>query len=116
VAHHDFWHVGLPVRVGDEADRGVERDAGGDRAAAEVEGQQRLQPLEQVEHDDRDEREPEHACRVDRPALLGVRVGAHDPVDHPLDGEVSRVGEHPRQVVAKRFVHGGERDEQDGDL
>ena len=52
VAHRGFRHVGLPVRVGDEADRGVEGEALLDAGLAlRVERQIPLQPLQRVKHE-----------------------------------------------------------------
>ena len=55
--------------------------AGLDRAAAEGQRQQRLEPLQQVEEQDRDEGEAQDAGGVVGPALLGVRVDPDDPVE-----------------------------------
>ena len=56
----DSPRVVLPVRVGHEADGGVERQGSGHaREAALVQRQSALQPLQRVQHQDRDRREGE---------------------------------------------------------
>ena len=71
VAHGQLAAVVLPVRVGDEADRGVERERrrNADRVGR-IERQRALQALEPVEAEHRDEAEREHRERVHGPGLL----------------------------------------------
>jgi hypothetical protein len=116
VAHHRLGHVGLPVRVGDERHRGVERDAGLHRAPPEAERQGTLQPLQQVEEHDRDSGEAQHTGGVGGPALIGVGVHPNHPVDHPLDAQVGLCGVDPGHVVAKRLVDRDEDHEEEGNL
>ena len=116
VAHDRLRHVRLPVRVGHERDRGVERDPRVDGAAAEAQRQQRLQPLEQVEQHDGQEREGQQRGRVAGPALVGVRVDPDDAVHRALDPPVRAVGVDPGHVVAERHVGRGEEQEQEPQL
>ena len=86
VGHRRLARVVLPVRVGDEADRGIEAQELLDRAQTGlVERQAALDALEQVEHEDRDEAERQDADRVGLPALLGRLIDAGDLVDRALD-------------------------------
>ena len=85
IAHGRFGHVGLPVGVGDEADRGVEREIGPDRILARrIERQQVLQPLQPVQRDEAGERERQHGDRVGDPVLFLRLVDAAQPVDAAL--------------------------------
>ena len=53
IAERRFAAVGLPARVGDEADGGVQRQIGRDGAEVlRIERQRRLQPKERIERDD----------------------------------------------------------------
>ena len=86
VAHGRLAAVALPVRVGAEADGGVERRIG--RHGTEslrVQGQDALEPLERVDDQDAHEVEQEHGDRIGLPALLGVGPDAGDPVDQSLE-------------------------------
>ena len=88
VAHRRLGGVALPVRVRDEADRGVERERLTDPGrVGRVQRQHGLQPLQPVEEQRADDAEREHRERVDGPPLLPVRVDPADPVDQPLDRE-----------------------------
>ena len=116
VAHHLLGHVGLPVRVGHERDGVVEGHRGRDLpvdAPSEAHGQQRLEPLDEVEQQHAEEGEREQRRRVGRPALSRVGVHAHDPVDRPLDPQVLLAGERPRHVVAEGDVHDREQHDEE---
>ena len=99
VAHRRLARVGLPVGVGDEADRGVEGHLRDDVGQAVGQRQPRLHPLEQVQREHRDEAEGQQARRVDVPALLPLRVHPQEPVDQALDREEDPVA---GRLVARR--------------
>ncbi len=83
--HRRLARVVLPVGVGREAHRRVEREVGRHGGhAGRIEGQGRLQPLLEVEDEDRQQAEHEHRARVRAPALLAGRVGPRDAVHRPL--------------------------------
>ena len=85
MAHRQLAAVVLPVRVGDEGGRGVERKRRRHRLrVGGIERQVTLDPLQEVETEDGDEAEGQERERVDRPGLLPVRVDAADAVDEPL--------------------------------
>ena len=123
VAHRRLAAVGLPVGVGHEADGGVEREVGDD--PGQVGGVQRQRTLQPLEARTRARNEtmlnPMQRVRVDRPALLAVRVDAADPVDQPLDRAEEAVARrllavavHLGHVPAERDRGGDEhRDERD---
>ena len=74
VAHRRLAAVVLPVRVGDEADGGVERERRRDAGdVGRVEEERALDALEQVEAEHRDGAEREHRARVAGPPLLARR-------------------------------------------
>ncbi len=109
--------VVLPVGVGLEADRGVERELRRHgRDAALVERQDVLEAEHDVAGDDGDERHDEHRDGVPAPALLGGLVDAADAVDRPLDGPKDRAQEDalalhdPVDVGAQQ-----RRDDEEGD-
>ena len=87
VGHRRLTRVVLPVRVRDEADRGIEAQELLDRTQIGlVERQAALDALEQVEHHDGHEAERQDADRVGLPALLGRLIDAGYLVDRALDG------------------------------
>ena len=69
-----------------------------------------LHELEGEQEQDADRREGEHAAGVCPPGLLGLRVRADDPVDHPLGARVLGGRIYPVHVVAERYVDRGQRD------
>ena len=81
--------VGLPVGVGHEADGGVPGQRRRHRGAGVVEVQRQLalHQLEDEQEQDADRREGEHAAGVGAPGLLGLRVGADQPVDDALTAQ-----------------------------
>ena len=116
VTHHRLRHVRLPVRVGHERHRGVERDPRIHRAAVQAQRQQRLQPLKQVQQQHRQERKRQHRRGVTRPALLGVGVDAGQPVHDPFHPPVPLAGVRRREEVPERHVHRREQRHQQDDL
>ena len=61
------------------------RSSGTAPAPGRVERERRLEPLLEVQHEDRDEAEDEQRAGVGAPALLARRVGAGEAVHAPLD-------------------------------
>ena len=109
--------VGLPVGVGDEADRGVPRQRRRHRRrrVVEVQRQLALHQLEDEQEQDADRRERQHAAGVGAPGLLRLRVGADQPVDAPARRGVLLRAVDPVHVVAERHVHGRERQRSAGE-
>ncbi len=96
IAHRGFRHVGLPVGVGDEADRGVEGEALLDPGLAlRIERQIPLQPLQRVERHEADDAEQQHRHCIGQPVLLLVLVDAAAPIDRALDRPQHRPQECP---------------------
>ena len=116
VALGRLTRVGLPVGVGDEADRGVPRQRGRHRGrrVVQVQRQLALHQLEDEQHQDADRRERQHAAGVGAPGLLRFRVGADQPVDDPLDPVVLLRAVDAVHVVAQRHVHGRQRQRSTG--
>ena len=104
IAHGRFGHVGLPVRIGDKADRGVEGEVGRDRSLPlRVERQRSLKPLQRIERHEPGHAEEQHGNGIGEPALLLFFVDAADPVKRPLDGPQRPVKRHP--LAAEHAVH-----------
>jgi hypothetical protein len=108
VADRHLGGVALPIRVRDEADRGVERERLLHGREAERVGQHELEALHEVDGDDADRAECEHAPQVHPPTLLDSGVDADEAVDEALGGEVARRRERAGHVVAERAVEHGE--------
>ena len=103
IAHRALAAVPLPVRVGGEAHRGVERGIRRDRTEPlRVERQHALQALQRVDD--------QHAGRVEEQHRRGVRLPAHllrgphpgQAVDQPLEP-----AEHPLEPERPARVDGG---------
>ena len=125
VAHGVLAAIRLPVRVGEEAHRGVERQVRGN--CPDVRGVERevlLQTHDPVEHDARHQAEGDEAHGVARPALLALGVHSQEPVHDPFDGEEDSVSRsaaiglravHLSDVAAERWhadrQHGEKREE-----
>ena len=125
VAHRRFGRVGLPVRVGEEADRGVVGQVRRNQLAAEalrIERQVALQPLQRVDEQESENAECQHASRVVCPALLRVLPDAAELVDQALQGANQHVEEgalalkHLRHEQAKRLREQQDEAEKHGDL
>ena len=105
VAHRVLAGVVLPVRVGHEADRRVERERLGHRAdVGGVEGQGPLEALQGVEHEHRHPAEGEEGVGVGAPALLAVGVDAAQAVDRAARSPRTpdRRGPSPRRRTRRR--------------
>ncbi len=86
VAHRRLAAVALPVGVGGEARRGVERGIradGGQRLR--IERQPLLQPLQRIDDQRARQVEPQHRERVLDPAHLARRIDARAAVDQPFE-------------------------------
>lgn len=116
VAHGLFAGVRLPVGVGDEGRRRVERLVRIDRGEAERAGQCALEPLQQIEEEDAHRGEGEHSPQIRGPAHLRVRVGAYGLVHPLLDAQVLVRGVDGGHVVAERAVRQPQRHEEREDL
>ena len=97
VAHRGLARVGLPVRVGDEADRGVPGLRRLDRRASPgVSHRCACTRWNSVQEQHRHRGERQHASgRTPPQRLLGVRVDPDQPVDDPLDPQVPLAGAAP---------------------
>ena len=118
VAHRRLAGVVLPVRVGDEADRGVERERRRDGCdVGRVERQRALDALEHVEAEHRDDAEREQRERVDVHRCSRSGVDAASAVDDALDREEHAVRPAPAPPARTRARYGTEqpRGDEDGD-
>ena len=80
IAHRRFGHIGLPVRVGDEAHRRVEGEALLDRGLTlRVEGQDPLQPLQRIKRDEARHAEEQHGDGIGDPMLVFRLIDAAEP-------------------------------------
>jgi len=87
VAHGAFAGVSLPIGIGDEADRGVERGIGSHRAqAGGVQRQGALRALQGVHRQHAQYVEREHRQGIAFPAHVRGGVDAAQPVNGPLQG------------------------------
>ena len=109
IAHRGLAAVVLPVRVGDEAARGVEGELGRHGVeAARIQRQKVLQPLQGVERQEAHDRKGDHRHRVGEPVLLTLRIDAGQAVEPPLDRRengaqnVALALEDARQKAAQR--------------
>ncbi len=109
IAERALAAIGLPARVGDKADRGVEREVGADRSQAlRVQRQQILQPLQYIKDDHARQIERQQRQGVSKPALLGAPVDPGEPVDAALDRlqhgreEHALAGKEARHIAAER--------------
>ncbi len=123
IAHRALGRVGLPVGVGDEADRGIERGVGRDLAQRlRVERQHGLQPLQRVEDQESEKAEGQHGDAVGRPMLLDRGIDSGDAVENALDRAEDRMqecplaGEDAGHPAAQRFGQQDDDDREDGDL
>ena len=81
VGHRAFAAVVLPVGVGQEADGGVEGEIGFDGGhAGRIVGQDALQPLQEIKHQEADQAEEHDACRIGGPVLLLALAGSRDAI------------------------------------
>ncbi len=109
-------HVGLPVGVGDEADRGVERQVR--RAAGEVlrvHRQQVLEPEDQVQHHEAGRAERQHGHGVGQPSLALLRLHAEGRVAQSLDRPQHRVQPGALALPDARQIDPQRPGEDDGD-
>ncbi|ENN88782.1 hypothetical protein RHSP_23431 [Rhizobium freirei PRF 81] len=116
VGHRAFAAIVLPIGIGDEAGRRVERQIWLNRShAGRVIRQTALQSLQQVKSDEAGEAEQQHGDRIGRPVLLFAFVRAGQAIKPPLQGtedkgeECALAGKDTRHVTAERF------DEQEKD-
>ena len=123
VGHRALAAVVLPVGVGDEGDRGVERQIFRDcRHLGRIEGQRRLQPHQAVDQQHAADMEQQHGDRIGQPVLLAFRIDAADPVDRALDRaqhgrqEGAFAVEYARHVPTERLCQRGDDDAVEDDL
>ena len=106
--------IGLPVRVGDEADGGVPGERRGHRrgGVVEVQRQPALHQLQEEQEQHAHRREGKHAARVRAPRLFRLRVGPDQSVDDALTSQILGGGVDAIHVVAQRHVDGRQADDQ----
>ena len=111
-----FAAVVLPVGVGDEADRGVERQIGRDRRLlGRIERQQRLHAHQNINDEKAADMEQQHGDRVGQPMLLAFFVDAAGPVDGGFDRPQHRRQERALAVEDARHVAAEHRRDRDDD-
>ncbi len=103
IAHRGLAAVPLPVRVGREARRRVERRVRAHRGhVLRIEREPWLQPLQSVDDQRSGQVEPEHRQRVFDPAHVARRVHAGAAVDQTLERAADALGPD-----CTAFVHRG---------
>ncbi len=91
VGHRAFAAVVLPVGIGDEAHRRVERQVFADGGLARgVERQSGLQAHQDIENEKAAEMEQQHADGINEPALFAPLVDAGEFVDGDFNGPQER--------------------------
>ena len=116
VGHRAFAAVVLPVGVGDEADRRVERQIRRHRRLpGRIERQHGLEAHQRVEDQKAADMEEQHADRVGDPVLLALLVDAADPVERRLDRPQHRRQEGALAVEDARHVAAEQRRDRDDD-
>ena len=105
IGHRAFAAVVLPVGVGDEADRRVEREVGRHRRLlGRIERQHGLQAHQRIEDEKAADVEEQHGDRVGQPMLLALLVDAADPVERRFDRPQHRRQERALAVEDARHV------------
>ena len=95
MTHRRLAAVVLPIGVGDEADRGVERQIRRNGVEAlRIERQHVLKSLQRIKRSEADDREGDHRDRIDEPALFARLVDAGEAIKAALDW-----AQHRRQKV-----------------
>ncbi len=125
IAQRGFSAIGLPVGIGQKADRGVERQIGRDVGRAEIlriEGQISLRPLQQVHQQETENAEGQQRGSVLRPTLLDVLANAGDlvgqhfqPAQHRMQKGAASL-EHVRHEGAQRLYTHQDQREKEQDL
>ena len=115
VRQRAFAAVVLPVGVGDEADRRIERQIRRHRRLlGRIERQQRLEAHQRIENEKAADMKQQHADRVGQPTLFAFLVDARRAVERQLDRPQNRrekgafAVEHARHVAAE---HRRDRDD-----
>jgi len=123
MAHRRFAGVGLPVRVGEEADGSVEGQQWADRLlVVSIERKVGLEAQDRVGEQHPRQAEGDQAERVRAPALLAFGVDAAHAVDEVLDRKEDAVARrlpapvHPVHVVAEQGSADDDHQAQDGEL
>ncbi len=116
VAHRQLRRVRLPVGVGNERDRRVEREPLWNGGKSERVRQDLLDALNQVEEEHAEHREDQDTSEVDGPALLDAGVDTDEPVEPALDPQVLLRREGRCHVVAERAVSEPEQQDEGGNL
>ena len=117
IGHRAFAAVVLPVGIGDEAHRGVERQVLGDRRlSGRIEAASTACSAHQhVENEKAADVKQQHADRVGQPILLALLVDAGDAVEHDLDRPQNRRQEGALAVEDARHVAAEQRRDRDDD-
>ncbi len=104
IRHGGFAAVALPVGVGGEADRRIERQVGAQRPKRlRVQRKQMLQAQDRVSKEAAHQAENQHGNGVSFPALLPGRIDAQDAVAQPLNGPKHRI--EPRPAAGVKNPH-----------
>ena len=116
VGHRAFAAVVLPVGVGDEADRRVERQILGDRRlSGRIERQNTLHAHQHIKDEKAADMEQQHADRIGHRVLLVPLVDAGDLVDRDLDRPQDRRKKRAFAVEDARHVGAENRRDRDDD-
>ena len=113
VAHRRFAAVALPVGVGGEADRGIERGVRRDRSQSlRVERQDALEPLQHIDRQEPQQVEDQQRRGIRLPGHLGIGFHRRGAIEEALDGRQHRVKEGPLAAVDARHEPAQRLDEQ----
>lgn len=100
VQHCRFPAVTLPVCVGGETDRGVEREVRAQGAEAlGIERQPLLQPQNPISEQATHQAEEQHGSRIFLPILLLAGADSHRPISDPLQRLEERVKPGPARGI-----------------
>ena len=120
VRHRPFAAVVLPVGVGDEADRRIEREIGRHRRLSgrielRLERQHVLQAQDHIDNEEATGVEQQHGDCIGQPMLLAFLVDAAGPVHGRLDRPQQRRKERALAVEDARHVGAEHRRDSDDD-
>lgn len=102
VPHRRLTGIRLPVGIGDEGCRSVERLIRGNRLHSQGQQEMVLQAQKRVQEQHRYGGEGKDAPQVDRPLLVGVAIHSACPVDQALNPPMVISGQDTGHVAAQR--------------
>ncbi len=117
VAHRAFAAIGLPVGIGNETDRRVQRKIGRDpREMLGIQGQHTLQPLQHVQDNSAHQIKQQHGNAIARPGLFGLRIDSAKLVKRAFESGRFVAGKDARHEGADRLYQQHDNDAEKHDL